>query len=85
MISSSLENGKGLPITHIGDAFLIFRSLNTKHHHPQIALKDILLVPSITKNLLSISKLTSDHLSINFVSNICYIKDSLRGVLLQQK
>ncbi|KAH9695792.1 Fe2OG dioxygenase domain-containing protein [Citrus sinensis] len=80
-----IGNGQGLPITHIGDAFLTFKSSNTKHHHPQIALKDILLVPSITKNLLSISKLTSDnHLYVEFVGNICYVKYSLkRQVLLQ--
>ncbi|KAK9176879.1 hypothetical protein WN944_028898 [Citrus x changshan-huyou] len=80
-----IGNSQGLPITHIGDAFLTFKSSNTKHHHPQIALKDILLVPSITKNLLSISKLTSDNrFYVEFVGNICYVKYSLKRQELQQ-
>ena len=56
-----ISNGQGLTITHIGDAFLTLKNPNAKHKHTPIALKDILLVPSITKNLLSISKLTVDN------------------------
>ncbi|KAH9650410.1 retrovirus-related pol polyprotein from transposon RE2 [Citrus sinensis] len=75
-----IGNGQGLPITHVGDAFFLFKSSNSKHKHSSIALKDILLVPSITKNLLSISKLTTDNnLSVEFLGNVCFVKDSLRG------
>ena len=52
-----IGNGQGLSITHIGNAFFTFKSSNIKHKHPSIALKDILLVPSITKILLSISNI----------------------------
>lgn len=44
-------NGASLPISHIGSSAL---SKNFK-------LLDVLVVPYITKNLLSISKLTSDY------------------------
>ena len=72
-------------VTHVGDAFFLFKSSNSKHIHSPIALKDILLVSSITKNLLSISKLTTDNnLSVAFLGNVCFVKDSLRGQVLLQ-
>ncbi|KAH9769757.1 retrovirus-related pol polyprotein from transposon RE2 [Citrus sinensis] len=75
-----IGNGQGLPITHVGDAFFLFKSSNSTHKHSLIALKDILLVSSITKNLLSISKLTTDNnLSVEFLGNVYFVKDSLRG------
>lgn len=73
---------QGLTTTHVGDAFLCHKG---SHKYPksvrtQIAIKDILLVPSITKNLLSISKLTADNnLSVEFLGNVCYVKDTLEG------
>ncbi|KAH9769131.1 retrovirus-related pol polyprotein from transposon RE1 [Citrus sinensis] len=80
-----IGNGQGLSISHIGHAFLSFRA--SKHpytHASTIALKDMLLVPTITKNLLSISKLTSDNsLSVEFCGNVCYVKDMKGQVLLQ--
>ncbi|KAH9684823.1 retrovirus-related pol polyprotein from transposon RE2 [Citrus sinensis] len=80
-----IGNGQGLPITHVGDASFLFKSSNSTHKHSPIALKDILLVPSITKNLLSISKLTTDNnLSVEFLGNVCFVKDSLRGQVLLQ-
>ncbi|KAH9750824.1 retrovirus-related pol polyprotein from transposon RE1 [Citrus sinensis] len=80
-----IGNGQGLPITHVGDASFLFKSSNSTHKHSPIALKDILLVPSITKNLLSISKLTTDNnLSVEFFGNVCFVKDSLRGQVLLQ-
>lgn len=48
-------------------------------------LKDILLVPSITKNLISISKLTTDNnLFVEFVGNVGYVKDLLKKQVLLQ-
>ncbi|KAH9659782.1 Receptor-like protein 13 [Citrus sinensis] len=80
-----IENGQGLSISHIGHAFLSFRA--SKHpytHATTIALKDMLLVPTITKNLLSIFKLTFDNsLSVEFFGNGCYVKDMKGQVLLQ--
>ena len=81
----TIGNGQGLIITHIGDACFSYKSLNAAHKHTPIVLKNILLVPSITKNLISISKLTTDNnLSIEFVGNVCYVKDSLKGQVLLQ-
>ena len=85
--SDQLVNGnrQSLAITHIVDAFFCHISSHTKHFHTQITLKDILLVPSITKNLLSISKLTANNnLSIKFWGSVYYTKDSLRGQVLLQ-
>lgn len=50
-----IGKGQGLTITHISNAFLNFAGSRTAC----IMLKDVLLVPSITENLLSISKITS--------------------------
>ena len=44
-------NGNTSNISHIGTSFL----------SPNIALQDVLVVPHLTKNLLSISKLTKDN------------------------
>ena len=79
----TIGNGQGLVITHIGDACFNHKSFKSAYKHTSIALKDILLVPSIIKNLISISKLTTDNnLSIEFVGNVCYVKDSLKGQVL---
>lgn len=56
-----IGNGQGLIITHIGDACFNYKSFNSAYQHTLIARKDILLVPSIRKNLISISKLTTDN------------------------
>jgi hypothetical protein len=45
-------NGKGLPVAHIGTT-----SLSTPHS--SLLLKDVLHVPQITKNLISVQNFTS--------------------------
>ncbi|KAH9782590.1 hypothetical protein KPL71_008966 [Citrus sinensis] len=76
-----IGNGQGLTITHVGNASLRLSGSKTTC----ILLKDILLVPSITKNLLSISKLTSDNnISIEFCVNVCFVKDKMKGQVLLQ-
>lgn len=78
-----IGNSQGLPITYISDAFFTFRSSSIQHKHPHITLKDILLVLFITKNVLNISKLTSDNnLFVEFLGNIYNVKDSLKGQVL---
>ncbi|CAI9766746.1 unnamed protein product [Fraxinus pennsylvanica] len=53
-------NGASLPISHIGTASPL----------PSLPLKDILVVPGLTKNLISISKLTADFpFSITFTND----------------
>ena len=56
-----IGNGDSLPITHTGTLFPV----------PNIHLLDVLVVHHLTKNLLSISKLTSDFpLSVTFTNNL---------------
>ena len=53
-------NGASLPITYTGRL----------SHSPNLQLLDVLVVPHLTKNLLSISKLTNDFpLSVTFTDN----------------
>ncbi|XP_075666058.1 uncharacterized protein LOC142635884 [Castanea sativa] len=63
-------NGASLPITHTG-----------KHSpSPNLQLLDVLVVPHLTKNLLSISKLTNDFpLSVTFTNNFFTIQNLQTG------
>ncbi|KAF7151725.1 hypothetical protein RHSIM_Rhsim02G0101900 [Rhododendron simsii] len=62
-------NGEKLKITHTGDA-----QLPAKHN--DILLHDVLLVPDIKKNLLSVSQLTSDlPCHFEFTSDGFVVKD----------
>lgn len=64
-------NGQGLHISYIG--YTCFHTY------------DILYVPAITKNLISISKLLEDNnITIEFVANLCFIKDMKKAVHLGQ-
>ena len=82
-----IGNRQGLHISHIGNVFLSYRASSyssIQPTHTTIALKDMLLVPLITKNLLSISRLTSNNpLSVEFYGNVCLVKDMKGQVLLQ--
>ena len=72
-------NGQGLRITYIANICL-FTSLGN-----QLNLSNVLCVPKITKNLISLSKLLFDnHITIECVSNLCFIKDKMQGTLLAQ-
>jgi gag-polypeptide of LTR copia-type/GAG-pre-integrase domain len=64
-----IGNGKGLQIAHKGSALLPtpFQTLK---------LQNVLHVPEMTKNLLSVSQLTSDNnVSVEFFSDSCFVKD----------
>ena len=72
-----LGDGSQLLISHIGHM-----SLPTSQ---SLKLKNILLVPSTTKNLISISKFTLENDVIEeFDSTCCYIKDKKSKVVLLQ-
>ena len=63
-------NDASLPITHTGTLSPI----------PNIHLLDVLAVPLLTKNLLSISKLTSDFsLSVTFIDNFFTVQNRQTG------
>ncbi|KAI3507180.1 hypothetical protein L1887_22027 [Cichorium endivia] len=68
-------NGTTLPISHIGQSSL----------GDSIRLRDVLVVPAITKNLLSVSKLTSDNpLDVLFSHPHFYIQDRVTKRVLAQ-
>lgn len=79
-----LGNGQGLSITSIGNIHF------TSPHSPQttLALKNLLLVPEITKNLLSVSQFAKDNgVYFKFHPTFCLVKSQatfnvlLRGTL----
>lgn len=67
--SLHIGDGHGMKITHIGSCTLYFPSYT-------FILKEVLHVPTFTKNLLSLSKLLLDNsIFIEFCSSSCVIKD----------
>ena len=50
-----VANGTGLSIAHVGSSSVAM------FNHPPILLKNVLHVPNIKKNLLSVHKLASDN------------------------
>ncbi|KAF7808518.1 Retrovirus-related Pol polyprotein from transposon TNT 1-94 [Senna tora] len=63
-----IANGSGLAITHIGNSELISNSKTFR-------LNQILHVPDVSKNLLSISKFAKDNgVYFEFHSNKCFVK-----------
>ncbi|KAH9763606.1 retrovirus-related pol polyprotein from transposon RE1 [Citrus sinensis] len=77
-----IGNGVGLCITHTGCAVLrMQRSVNDF----ELKLNNIILVPKITKNLISISKLTRDNdVVIEFTNDFCFVKDKVRNLIILQ-
>ena len=67
-------DGSGLKITHTGK--VVFPT-----HIRPITLRDVLYVPAIKKNLLSVAKLITDN---EFVNSACVIKDKVTRKLLLQ-
>lgn len=79
-----IGNGSALLITHIGSNFIYSSSVND-----HLILNDILHIPNINKNLLSISQFTNyNNVTLEFDSTCCVVKDKktrqvlLRGTLL---
>ncbi|KAK9068374.1 hypothetical protein SSX86_012487 [Deinandra increscens subsp. villosa] len=68
-------DGNSLPVTHTGDSMI----------ENNIKLKDVLLVPNIHKNLISVGKLTqTNDIDVLFSHPLFYIQDRLtRNVLAQ--
>uniref|UniRef100_A0A803QD60 Integrase catalytic domain-containing protein n=1 Tax=Cannabis sativa TaxID=3483 RepID=A0A803QD60_CANSA len=75
----TVGNGTQLSISHLSNGILYTDS------GQQLVLKEMLLVPEIAKNLLSVSKLTHDNnVLMEFYSDCCVVKDKLtKKVLLQ--
>ena len=73
----ALGDGSALSISHIGHGSL--------PSSKPLKLRNILLVPSITKNLISISKFTlENHVIVECDYDCCYVKDKqTKEILLQ--
>lgn len=75
-------NGASLCITHVGHVVFKLKNLITS---PTIKLNNILLVPQITKNLISISQLTKDNnVVVEFTNKFCFVKDKVKNLIMLQ-
>uniref|UniRef100_A0A803P3U5 Retrovirus-related Pol polyprotein from transposon TNT 1-94-like beta-barrel domain-containing protein n=1 Tax=Cannabis sativa TaxID=3483 RepID=A0A803P3U5_CANSA len=75
--SVAVGDGKKLIISHIGKAFI-----PSKNSSP-LLLNSVLQVPSITKNLVSVSNLTHDNnVFLEFHKTCCFVKDKQTGAVL---
>lgn len=69
----SIGNGSGLSIPHIGSSVL---NSHTSHSSHIFHLHDLLRVPNITKNLISLSKFAQDNnVFFEFHHRFCVVKD----------
>ncbi|KAL0534316.1 hypothetical protein IC582_028606 [Cucumis melo] len=74
-------NGSGLPTTHYGSMSFNSSTLPFK----LFTLNNLLHVPSITKNLISVSQFVKDnHVFFEFHPTLCYVKDLDTGQVLLQ-
>ena len=77
-----IGNGIGLNITHIGKAILRMHNCTDS---TVIKLNNILLVPQITKNLISISQLTKDNnIIVEFTDKLFFMKDRVKNLIILQ-
>lgn len=77
----SESNGKNSLLVGNGKRLSILASGSTQLNN--LNLPNVLYVPEITKNLLSVSKLTADNNAlVEFDANYCYVKDKLTGKAL---
>lgn len=71
-------NGKGLPISHVGSSHCL-------SYGTHLSLQNILLVPHVSHNLLSVSQFTKDNdCSFIFTSSGFYVKANKSGKILYQ-
>lgn len=71
-----IGDGTGLPITHTS-------STSLHHSNTQFSLTNVLCVPNIARNLISISKFCiSSNASIEFLQFIFFVKDLYTGATL---
>ena len=70
IIMFRLEMEKGMNIEHIGRA-----TLHSKQSNSFFTLDNLMHVPFITKNLVSVSKFAKDkNVLFEFHHNLCYVK-----------
>ncbi|KAL3642739.1 hypothetical protein CASFOL_013554 [Castilleja foliolosa] len=72
-----MGNGAGLAITHFGNSVVKSSSCNTNH---VFILKNLLHIPNITKNLISVSQFAKDNkVYFEFHPSYCLVKDQVTG------
>ena len=77
-----IGNGIGLCITHVGNDVL---RMHNSSESITLKLNNMLLVPQISKNLISISQLTKDNnIVIEFTDKSCFVKDNVRNLIILQ-
>ncbi|KAK8302987.1 hypothetical protein V6Z12_D04G121800 [Gossypium hirsutum] len=65
-----MDNGLSIPVTHVGGSTILANDSSP------LLLEDLLYVPDISKNLLSVSKFAKDNgVFFKFYPNCCYVKD----------
>lgn len=75
-------NGTGLPIAYIVMTLFTFYIFGDK----KLALNNLLHVPSIAKNLLSVSQFTKDNdMYVEFHPDSCHVKDKKTCLKLVQE
>jgi len=75
-----LGNGSGLAITHVGSA-----NLSSLSNSSSFALHNLLCVPNITKNLLSVSQFAKDNcVYFEFFPSHCNVKHQVTKQILLQ-
>lgn len=81
------HDGKNVLTVGNGEKLKILASGSTAINTCQkpLSLHDVSYVPQITKNLLSVSRLTVDNnIIVEFHSNHCFVKDKVTGKVLAQ-
>lgn len=74
-----MGNGVGLNITHIGHSSVSSTSDNSR----SLLLKNLLHVPLITKNLISVSQFVADNfVYFEFHPHICFVKNQTTNQVL---
>ena len=77
-----IGNGTGLNIIHIGK---VVPRMHNCTDSIVLKLNNILLVPQITKNLISISQLTKDNnVIVEFTDKLCFVKDKMKNLIILQ-
>lgn len=75
-----MGNGTGLGIHHIGSS-----TFQSKFDPKILSIRQLLHVPSITKNLLSVSQFAKDNaVFFEFFPNSCYVRDQVTRKILMQ-
>jgi hypothetical protein len=79
----TLADGRTISCTGIGNGKL--RSVDDKGRQTTVDLRDVLLVPGLNNNLLSVNVLTAAKMIVEFAGNTCRVKKDGDVILLAEK